>query len=100
MTRAKAEDLLTDLEDRAAQLAMKDSRILKVVAIGSVLTDHDPIQDIDIGVQLEPTQEGQSLSHTDELELMKTLKGRSPAVKLHRWNNSFERMPSRVIWKA
>jgi len=58
LTRAKAEDLLTDLEDRAAQLAMKDSRILKVVAIGSVLTDHDPIQDIDIGVQLEPTQWG------------------------------------------
>ena len=32
LTRAKAEDLLTDLEDRAAQIAMKDSSILKVAA--------------------------------------------------------------------
>jgi hypothetical protein len=100
LTRAKAEDLLTDLEDRAAQLAMKDSRILKVVAVGSVLTDHDPIQDIDIGVQLESTQEAQAIWHGDELELMKTLKGRSPALKLHVWNESMERMPSRVVWKA
>jgi len=100
LTRAKAEDLLTDLEDRAAQLAMKDSRILKVVAVGSVLTEHDPIQDIDIGVQLESTQKGQAARHADELELMKTLKGRSPALKLHLWNDSLERLPSRVVWKA
>ena len=50
LTLAKAEDLLNDLEDRAAQLAMKDSRILKVAAFGSVLTQHDPLHDIDIGV--------------------------------------------------
>src|SRR5690349_11424725 len=42
LTRAKAEDLLSDLEDRAAQAATQEPspiRIRQVVAFGSILTD-------------------------------------------------------------
>jgi hypothetical protein len=58
LKRTKAEELLTDLEDRAAQFAMKDPaegvRLQSVVALGSILAEHDSIQDVDIGVKLEP----------------------------------------------
>jgi hypothetical protein len=103
LTRAKAEDLLTGLEDRAAQFNLRDSpgvRILRVVAVGSILTQHDPIQDIDIGVQLEPAPDGQTTQHAHELDLMKSLKGRSPALKIHLWDDALARMPARVVWKA
>jgi DNA-binding MarR family transcriptional regulator len=101
LTRAKAETLLTDLEDRAAQFAMEDStiRLQQVVAFGAVLTDHDPIQDIDVGIQLE-TPEHQARHHDDQIAALKALKGRSAALKLHLWNDAFERMPARVVWKA
>jgi DNA-binding MarR family transcriptional regulator len=102
LTRAKAEELLTDLEDRAAQLAMGDSqpiRIQQVVAFGSILTDHDPIQDIDVGIQLEPTEHSVR-HHDDQIAALKALKGRSPALKIHLWNDTLDHMPSRIIWKA
>ena len=104
LTRAKAEDLLTDLEDRAAQFNMKDSpegvRLQTVVALGSILTEHDPIQDVDIGVKLETPKEGQNTQHADQLEAMKLLNGRSAALKLHPWNDTLDHMPARVVWKA
>jgi hypothetical protein len=104
LTRAKAEELLTDLEDRAAQLSMKDSpeglRLQSVVALGSILTEHDPIQDIDIGVKMEQAKDGQAIPHTDQLAAMKALKGRSAALKLHAWSDLMDHMPSRVVWKA
>jgi len=102
LTRAKAEELLTDLEDRAAQFNMKASpngvRLLEVVALGSILTEHDPIQDVDVGVKLESTK--QVHSHEDQLAAMKLLKGRSPALKLHLWNDSLGHILARVVWKA
>jgi hypothetical protein len=104
LTRAKAEELLTDLEDRAAQLSMKDSpeglRLQSVVALGSILTEHDPLQDVDIGVKLGPAKEGQLPSHADQHEVMKLLKGRSAVLKFHPWSDGFDHMPARMIWKA
>jgi hypothetical protein len=102
LTRAKAEELLADLEDRAAQYNMDVSngpRIQKVVAVGSILTEHDPIQDIDIGVQLEPAGEGVT-QRPKELDALKFLKGRSAALKVHFWDDSLAHLPARVIWKA
>ena len=101
LTRAKAEDLLSDLEDRAAQFTMGDSpaRIQQVVAFGGILTDHDPIQDIDVGIRFEPTEH--SIRHRDDqLAAIKALKGRSAALKLHVWNDDLSHMPARVIWNA
>ena len=104
LKRAKAEEFLTDLEDRAAEYAMKGSaeglRLQSVVALGSILTEHDPIQDVDIGVKLELTKDGQSIPHADQLVVMKILKGRSAALKIHFWNDTMEHMPARVVWKA
>jgi DNA-binding MarR family transcriptional regulator len=101
LSRAKAEELLTDLEDRAAQLAMGDSPIhLQQVAVfGSILTDHNPIQDIDVGIQLEPTEHSVR-HHEDQLATMKALRGRSPVLKLHLWNETLSHLPSRIVWKA
>jgi hypothetical protein len=104
LTRAKAEDLLTDLEDRAAQFNMKDSpegiRLQSVVALGSILTEHDPTQDVDIGIRLEPAKNGEPIPHADQREVMKLLKGRSAALKLHLWNDALGKMPARVVWKS
>lgn len=102
LTRAKAEELLTDLEGRAAQFAMEDSqeiRIQQVVAFGSSLTDRDPIQDVDVGIQLKPTEHSVR-HHDDQVAAMKALKGRSAALKLHLWNETVDQMPSRVVWKG
>jgi hypothetical protein len=102
LTRVKAEGLLADLEDRAAEFNMRDShgaRIQQVVAFGSMLTEHDPIQEIDIGVQLTPLPGGQA-RRAQEMEVMMFLKGRSPALKLHRWDAALDHMPARVLWKA
>jgi hypothetical protein len=51
LTRAKAEDLLADLEDRVAQFNLQYSNgahTQRVVALVAVLTEHDPIQGIDM----------------------------------------------------
>jgi len=101
LTRAKAEELLSDLEDRAAQFSMGESpiRVRQVVAFGSILTDHDPIQDVDVGLELQPA-EHQVRHHDDQMAAMKALKGRSAALKLHLWNDTLNHMPSRIVWKA
>jgi len=102
LTRSKAEELLADLEDRAAQLNLQDSnraRIQRVVAVGSILTEHDPIQDIDVGVQLEPAPEGRT-RRAEELDVLKALKGRSPVLKIRLWDEALAHLPMRVVWKA
>jgi len=90
--------------DRAADYAMKGSaeglRLQSVVALGSILTEHDPIQDVDIGVRLEQSKDGQAIPHADQLAMLKILKGRSAALKLHAWSGTMEQMPARVVWKA
>lgn len=104
LKRAKSEEFLADLEDRAAEYAMKGSaegvRLQSVVALGSLLTEHDPIQDVDIGVKLEQPKDGQPIPHADQLAVLKILKGRLAALKLHPWNDTMEHMPARVVWKA
>jgi hypothetical protein len=102
LTRAKAEALLTDLKDRAAQFNLKESsivRVKRVIALGGILTEHDPIQDIDIGVELDPAPKGQA-QHAQEHEVLTALKGRSAALKLHVWNDALAHLPARVVWKA
>lgn len=97
------EELLSDLEDRAAQLSLRDSqpiRIQQIVVFGSILTDHDPIQNIDVGIQLEPIDH-QVRHHDDQLVALEAIKGRSPAaLKLHLWTRAFDHLPSRSVWKA
>jgi hypothetical protein len=73
-------------------------RILQIVAFGSVLTDHDPMRDIDVGIQVEPTEHSVR-HHDDQLAALKVLKGRSPALEIHLWNATLDHMPSRIVWK-
>jgi len=102
LTRAKAEALLTDLEDRAAQFNLKESsgvRVKRIVVLGGILTEHEPIQDIDIGVELDPEPKGQA-QHAQEHEALTALKGRSSVLKMHVLRDALAQMPARLIWKA
>ena len=102
LTRAKAQDLLGDLEDRAAQFNLESHdglRIVRVVALGSVLTEHDRIQDIDVAVEFRSDAEGQA-QHARELDARKFLKRGSPSLKMHRFDEAFAHLPAKVVWKA
>jgi len=61
LSRAKAEELLTDLADRAEAHNLKPSapvRIVKILAFGAINGEHERVQDVDLGVQVEPGGEG------------------------------------------
>jgi hypothetical protein len=86
LTRAKAEELLTDLSDRADAYNLKAGgpvRILKIVAFGAINGKHEKIQDIDLGVQIEVKDKG-PIGKVDQDSVFMELRGRSPALKLHR----------------
>jgi len=60
LTRAKAEELLIDLTDRVEAYNLKADapvRILKIVAFGGITGKNEKIQDIDLGVQIDPRGE-------------------------------------------
>ncbi len=102
LTRAKAEDLLGDLEDRAGQFNLNpksDLRIQRIVALGSVVTEHDRIQDIDVAVQFADSHQGQTELER-ELDALKFLKAGSPSLKMHVWEDSLALLQNRLIWKA
>ena len=101
LTRTKAEELLTDLIDRAEAYNLKTDtpvRILKIVAFGAINGDHEKIQDIDLGVQLEPKNES-PIRNVDHQSAFKDLRGRSAALKLHLLV-VLEGMLGRVVWEA
>jgi hypothetical protein len=100
LTRAKAQDLLGDLADRAGQFNLEHHnglRIQRVVALGSILTEHDRIQDIDVAVQLRHAESGHP-QHARELDALKFLKRGSPFLRMHRWDDTLARMPARTVW--
>jgi hypothetical protein len=102
LTKATADELLTDLADRVEAYNLKADapvRIVKIVAVGAINGKHEKIQDIDLGVQIEPKGEG-SISKTDQDAAFKELRGRSAALKLHPVDGSLLNMPGRVVWEA
>jgi hypothetical protein len=57
LSRAKAEELLIDLADRAEAYnlgAAAPVRIVKIIGFGAINGKHEKIQDIDLGVQVDP----------------------------------------------
>jgi len=101
LTRAKAEELLTDLTDRVEAYNLKADapvRIVKIVAFGAINGKHEKIQDIDLGVQIEPRGEG-PVSKADQNTAFKELRGRSAALKMHSLDGLLN-MPGRVVWEA
>ena len=102
LTRAKAEELLTDLADRAEAYNLKADapvRIMKIVAFGAINGKHEKIQDVDLGVQIEPRGEG-PISKADQDTAFKELRGRSATLKLHAVDGWLLNMPGRVVWEA
>jgi hypothetical protein len=102
LTRAKAEELLTDLTDRASAYNLKADapvRFVKIVGFGAINGKHEKIQDIDLGVQIEPRDEG-PISKADQNAALKELRGRSTALKLHPVEGGLAKMPGRVVWEA
>jgi hypothetical protein len=101
LTRAKAEELLTDLTDRADAYNLKADapvRIVKIVAFGGINGKHEKIQDIDLGVQIEPRDEG-PIRKADQAIAFKEIRGRSTALKLHPVDGLLN-MPGRTVWEA
>ena len=102
LTKAKAEELLTDLTDRVEAYNLKADapiRIVKIVAFGAINGKHEKIQDIDLGVQIEPRGEG-PITKADQDAAFKELRGRSAALKLHPIDGLMAKMPGRVVWEA
>jgi hypothetical protein len=102
LTKAKAEELLTDLIDRAEAYNLKADapvRIVKIVAFGAINGKQEKIQDIDLGVQIEPRGEG-PISKADQVAAFKELRGRSMAIKLHPVDGWLAKMPGRIVWEA
>jgi hypothetical protein len=101
LNKAKAEELLTDLADRADAYNLKidaQVRIVKIVAFGAINSKHEKIQDIDLGVQIEPRGEG-PIRKADQDAAFKELRGRSAALKLHPVD-VLNGMPGRAVWEA
>jgi hypothetical protein len=101
LTRAKAEELLTDIGDRAAEINLKDEypvRIIKIGAFGGIMTKYDRIQDIDLIVKLEP-KSNREVTEADRRTALTALKGRSPALKPRVWEAGLIDLPVRLIFE-
>jgi hypothetical protein len=101
LTREKAEELLADIGDRAAEINLKDQypvRIIKIGAFGGVMTKHDRIQDIDLIVKLEPKPK-REVTEPDRRAALKALRGKSPVLKPRVWDQGLADLPVRVIFE-
>ena len=101
LTRAKAEELLTDLADRAEAYNLKATapiHIVKIVAFGAINGKHEKVQDVDLGVQIEPKGEG-LIMKADQDATLKELRGRSPALKLHLLD-VLNGMRGKMVWEG
>lgn len=101
LTRKTAEELLTGLADLAEAFNLDNEqplRIERLVDFGGINTKHDRIQDIDLGVQLEPKL-GRETTQADVDAALRALRGRSPSLKTHSLRGWPSRM-GRVVWQA
>jgi hypothetical protein len=101
LTRAKAEELLTDISDRADAYNLKSDTpvsIRKIMVFGGINGKHEKIQDIDLGVQMAPKDE-ESIRESERESAFKELRGRSPTLKLHSIE-FFNGVPGRVVLEA
>jgi hypothetical protein len=100
LTQATATELLTDLADRVEAFNHDDERpvrIDRIRAFGGVNTKHERVQDVDLGVQLEPKL-GRAVTDTDIEAALKAVRGRSPSLKTHALTGWPQRM-GRVVWE-
>jgi hypothetical protein len=72
---------------------------VKIIAVGSILTKHERIQEIDLLVQLE-AKPGATAGAKDRRALLQALRGRSPVGKLHVWEPRLAELPGRVVWET
>jgi len=85
LTQSSAAELLTDVADRAEAYNLKADaplRIAKIVAFGAINGKHEKIQNVDLGVQIEPRGEN-PISNADRSAAFKELRGRSTTLKVH-----------------
>ena len=74
-------------------------RISKIVAFGGITTKHDRMQDIDLGVELEPKL-GRTATESDEQAVLKALKGSSQSLKTHPLKGWLLNIPGRLVWEG
>ena len=91
-----------DMADRVEAYNLKADapvRIVKIVAFGAINGKHEKVQDVDLGVQIEPRGEG-PISKAEQDAAFKELRGRSAALKLHPVEDGLLNMPGRVVWEG
>ncbi len=101
LTRKTAEEILTDLADRPEALNLDNQRPLrieKLVAFGGINANHDRIQDIDLGVQLEPKLRREA-TLADVKAALKALRGHSPSLKTH-FLQGWPSGMGHVVWQS
>src|ERR1043166_9364437 len=102
LTRKTAEDLLAEVVDRAIGGNLEDRYsvcIRKIVAFGGITTTHERMQDIDLGVELQPKL-GRTPTESDEEAVLKALKGSSPSLKTHSLKGWLLNLPGRLVWEG
>jgi hypothetical protein len=101
LRRETAEDLLSDIGDRAAAFNLESERpvhVAKIVAFGAINQRHERIQDIDLAVEFR-TKPGRETTQADTEAALKALRGRSPSIKMHSIQGWPKRM-GRAVWES
>ena len=124
LKRGNADRLIKDLLSRARQLHHDDRYLFetsKTIVFGDYLTDHDPIQDIDVAVELQPKhkpeeqrrlgekriEEAESRKehfksfldeqHVAQKDVLAALKGRSRGINVHQLEPWMQKRSHRVL---
>ena len=125
LKRTSGDKALEELLDHVPAINSDDTflyRVARAVVFGGYLTDHDHIQDIDIGVELQPkhkpeeqrrliekriaeAEKGQEHfksfldeQHVAEKDVLAKLKARSRAINLHRLEDWMLEREHRVVF--
>ena len=99
LTRKTAEELLADVADRAAAMNLNKEAgvtVRKIVAFGGINTDHEKVQDIDLGVELE----AKDSEERDVEAVLRELRGKSPMLKMHPLKGWMVSLPGRPVYEA
>lgn len=99
LTRQKADELLTDLADRASAFNLKNDsplRIHKILVFDPISGMHDRVQDLDVLIEWDAPP----ASREEEHRAIQEIKGRSAALKIRTLDDSLANLPARVAWEA
>jgi hypothetical protein len=102
LARATADAAVDELKRRIDAFNAAEGwplRVSQAIAFGGYTTTHDRIQDVDVGVVLEP-KAGRHVTPNDRRVALRQLRGKGRALKLHRLEGWMLSAPGLVIYSA